>query len=128
MKKPSGKLSPNQFEIMSVVWDRGKKGATVSNVWSEISDSRPVIRSTIQNLMERLAARGWLTRRERKNGIHFYTTVSREEVEHQVTAEVVDHFFGGSAAHLVRGLFGTGKVSQEDIAELRKLLNEEEES
>ncbi len=122
--KPQGSLSPIQFEIMAVAWDKGSRGATVTEVWQQISAERTVIRSTVQNLVERLATRGWLVRKRLKSGLFFRAAVPREDVEQQVMEEFIDGFFGGSATHLVSGLLGSGKINKQDIARLRRLLDE----
>ena len=59
---PEGALTAAQFEIMEFVWKHGRRGATVAEVWQEISKTRDVARTTVLNLVDRLERRGWLRR------------------------------------------------------------------
>jgi predicted transcriptional regulator len=123
MAKPEGSLSPIQFRILTAIWDRGPRGATVAEIWEEVRKDRDVVRTTVLKLVDRLAARGWLQRHGEPGSLRYRATVPRSRVERQVTSEFVDGFFGGSAAHLVRGLLGSGRISQDEITRLRRLLD-----
>ncbi len=79
MARADGSLSAIQFEIMTIVWDNAPKSVSITEVWKEIAKNRKVVRSTIQNTMERLAADGWLNRRPLKSGLRFRAAVARDE-------------------------------------------------
>ena len=42
MPIPEGNLTPAQHEIMEVVWERGRAGATVAEIWEAVSQTRQV--------------------------------------------------------------------------------------
>jgi len=64
MVVPKGNITPVQYEILQVIWDAEEQGATVTEIWREISKSRSVGRTTVLNLVDRLEKRGWLARRQ----------------------------------------------------------------
>ncbi len=37
MVVPKGNITPVQYEILQVVWDADEEGATVTEIWREIS-------------------------------------------------------------------------------------------
>jgi BlaI family transcriptional regulator, penicillinase repressor len=123
MALPEGNLTPAQFEIMEVVWNHRRNGATVAEVWQEISQTRDVARTTTLSLIDRLEKRGWLKRRERRGVNHFVATVTRQKAEGLLAGDFVDDFFGGSARDLVMSLLGTKRLNPADVAELREMLN-----
>jgi len=123
MALPEGNLTPAQFEIMEVVWSRGRRGVSVAEVWQEISQTRDVARTTTLSLIDRLEKRGWLKRRERRGVNHFVATVTRQKAEGLLAGDFVDDFFGGSARELVMSLLGTKRLNPADVAELREMLN-----
>lgn len=123
MALPEGNLTPAQFEIMEVVWNRGRRGVSVAEVWQEISQSRDVARTTTLSLIDRLEKRGWLKRRERRGVNHFVATVTRQKAEGLLAGDFVDDFFGGSARELVMSLLGSKRLNPADVAELREMLN-----
>ncbi len=122
MSKPEGNLSPTQFEILEVLWEMGPPGGTVTHIWNRIAQRRPVHRNTVLNLVDRLEKRGWLKRKKRPGGLHYWPTAAREEIKQQVTKEFVEGFFGGSASNLVVSLLGSEDINQDDIKRLRQLL------
>ncbi len=122
MPKPDGNLSTVQFEILEVLWEMGPPGGTVTEIWDRIGESRPVHRNTVLNLVDRLEKRGWLKRKKRKGGLHYWPIAAREEIKQQVTKEFVAGFFGGSASDLVVSLLGNEEISDDDVKRLRQLL------
>ena len=122
MSKPEGTLTPVQHEIMEVVWDRGSRGATVSEIWQAVSAVRSVIRTTVLNLVDRLEKRGWLIRQRREGAYHYTAVIDRQATSALLACDFVDDFFGGSASDLVMSLFGSERLKPEDVHRLRQLL------
>jgi predicted transcriptional regulator len=123
MPLPEGNLTRAQHEIMEVVWSAGRPGATVASIWDAVSKTRPVARTTVLNLVDRLEKRGWLKRRQHNGAFHYKATVSRKKTAALLTGEFVDGFFGGSATDLVMSLLGSKQLKPEEIDQLRQLLD-----
>ncbi len=124
MGDPEGTLTPTQHEIMDIVWDSGDDGVATSEIWQRIQEKRDVGRTTIVNQVDRLEKRGWLKRRKTDGNLRFTAAMKREEVETQLASEFVEHFFSGSVSRLVSSLFGSDKLSDADVEEIRKLVRE----
>jgi BlaI family transcriptional regulator, penicillinase repressor len=124
MAKSKGRLSPAQYEILQAIWEVGPPGATRMQIWERISEHRQVVRQTIINLVDRLAARGWLTRIEQEGQLLFWPTAPREIIEADMADDFVKSFFGGSASHLVMSLLGRHRITPDDVEELRKVYDE----
>ncbi len=119
---PEGTITPAQYEIMEVIWAHGNAGATVAEIWHAVSAERPVVRTTVLNLVDRLEKRGWLGR-EHIAGVYRYTaTASRDKTAALLASEFMDNFFGGSATSLVMSLLGSKRVKPADVERLRSLL------
>ena len=123
MPKPVGSLTSIQHEIMSVVWDSGDEGATVTAIWQAITTRRRVGRTTILNLVARLVKRRWLVRRGRRKPSHYLATLSREETAAALAGGFVEDFFGGSASNLVMSLLGSKRLKPDEIEQLRRVLD-----
>jgi predicted transcriptional regulator len=119
---PEGKLTPAQYEIMEVVWDAGRAGASVADVWQAVSSRRGVARTTILNLVDRLEKRGWLKRKEQDGANRYMAAVTRDRTNAALASGFVQEFFGGSASNLVMSLLGTEQLDAGEIQQLRKLL------
>ena len=122
MSAPEGNLTPAQYEIMEIVWNRGRAGATVAEVWQAVSESRSVARTTVLNLVDRLEKRGWLKRRQRLGSYHYVAAVNREKTAALLAGGFVDDFFGGSASELVMSLLGSKRLKADEVERLRRML------
>ncbi len=125
MGTPEGKLTPVQFEIMQLIWDSAQ-GLTIGEIWEAIRAGRDVSRTTVFNLVDRLAKRAWLNRGKDQGVYRYAAAVPRPSAEAQLAAEFLEEFFDGSAANLVMSLLGSQRISQSDIKRLKRLIHEKE--
>ena len=123
MTPPEGNLTPAQHEIMEAVWRRGKVGATVAEIWQDISAKRSVTRTTVLNQVDRLEKRRWLTRHQKDGTFRYTASVDRESAAEQLARDFVDDFFAGSAGNLVMSLLDARRLEPDDIRRLRHLLD-----
>ena len=127
MTQPEGTLSPAQYEILETLWEIGPPGGTTLQIWQIISRKRSIVRNTIVNLVDRLANRGWLRREAQlADGWHYWPTVSRDEAESTLADQFVKSFFRGKASKLLVSLVGQQKVSPDELAELKRMVEEAE--
>lgn len=115
------RLTEAELEIMNVLWDR--REATVHEVIEGLGDGRAY--TTVSTLVRILEQKGHVT--SRKDGRrHLYApAVPREAVEAATVRDLVQRVFGGSPGSLVRRLLEAEDVTKEDLAEIRRLLDEE---
>lgn len=124
---PDGQLTPVQFEVMEAIWAAeaaGGRGASVAEIWQTISSQRSVGRTTILNLVDRLEKRGWLTRDDADRTARYRAAVPRDQAASELAGEFVTDFFGGSATSLMLSLLGSNQLDRDEIARLRKLLDQ----
>jgi BlaI family transcriptional regulator, penicillinase repressor len=121
-KLPS--LSPGQLEIMDVVWRHGD--ATVAEVWKALSARRQVARNTVLTMLARLEEKGWLARRADTHAHVYRATVPRETALGTMLDQLVETAFGGSTEGLVMTLLQGRKISKEETARLRALIDQAE--
>ncbi|RPJ14784.1 MAG: BlaI/MecI/CopY family transcriptional regulator [Desulfobacteraceae bacterium] len=121
------KLTDPEFEIMKVVWNRGK--VTVNEVLEAVNSfkKRNLKRTTIQVQMKRLEDKGWLSHQEEDRNFLYRSTRDREEVSREITRDIKKRIFDGSYAELVRALFHESEISREEIGKIRRILDEYEE-
>ncbi len=128
MRRPPGHpLTPVQFEIMQAVWD-APAGASVTEIWEQITKRRRVGRTTVLNLVLRLEQRGWLKRRKADGTVRYLASIDRSTTTANAAAKFVDDFFGGSATELVMSILGSKRVSKSELDELRKLVDQARDS
>jgi predicted transcriptional regulator len=125
-KKKTARLSAAQFEIMDLVWNLGE--ASINQVMNAINQSRKkkLTRSTIQVQMARLEEKGWLSHRKDGRTFLYKALKKRNEAQAFIARDVADRVFNGSSAALVKCLFDMSKISNKELKELRKILDESE--
>jgi predicted transcriptional regulator len=111
-----------ELEILRVLWDRNE--ATVREVHDAIARSRPAGYTTVLKLLQIMTDKG-LVRRDESERAHVYRArLARRDTERQLVDDLLDRAFGGSASRLVMQALAGRAASAEEIAEIRKMLDE----
>jgi BlaI family transcriptional regulator, penicillinase repressor len=111
-----------ELEILTVLWSIGP--ATVRQVYEVIRRRRPAEYSTILKFMQIMAGKG-LVRRNEEQRAHVYEPAKpREWTQRQLAGDLLERAFSGSAKALLVGALSARKASPEELAEMRRLLDE----
>ena len=79
--------------------------------------------TTVLKLMQIMTDKE-LVKRDDSSRTHVYkAAASEDQTQRQLVTDLLDKVFGGSAAKLVLRALADGKVSSEELAEIRKLLD-----
>ncbi len=121
--KPEIRLGRLEMQIMNVVWNKGK--ATVHQVKDELSrgKKKPAY-STILTMMRKLEAKGYLKHDVNDRTYVYETTISRSTARQGIVGDLLDRLFEGSPALLLTSLVEQDRISDEELAEVQKLLKE----
>src|SRR5215470_6717659 len=113
-----------ELEILTVLWSRGP--TTVREVHETIAKRRPTQYTTVLKLMQIMAEKG-LVRRNEKQRAHVYEAARpREWTQRQLAGDLLERAFEGSAKSLMLGALSARKATKNELAELRRLLEEYE--
>jgi predicted transcriptional regulator len=112
-----------ELEILRVLWERGP--STVRQVHEALATVRVTGYTTTLKLMQIMADKGLVTRDE-SSRTHIYTPRASQEVtQRQLVTDLVDRAFGGSATELVLRALSSHSASDDELREIRKLIDEE---
>lgn len=124
MSKRPPKPTEAELEILQVLWEKGP--STVRQVHDALSVSKKTGYTTILKLLQIMTDKGLVERNEDQRS-HVYTAGSPQELtQRQLVRDLLDRAFGGSARTLVMQALAAGKASPEELAEIRRLLDEYE--
>jgi predicted transcriptional regulator len=118
-ERPS--LSRGEIEVARILWELNR--ATVREVHEAVSKHRKMDFATVQTYLRRLEKKGYV-RATLEGRIRVYApkirprTVIRETID-----DLIDRLFAGETMPLVRHLVEERGISDEDLAELRRLLD-----
>lgn len=111
-----------ELEILRVLWERGP--STVREVQEVLSAQREVGYTTALKLLQIMYEKG-LVRRDESARTHVYEAgVAQDRTQNALLGDLVDRAFGGSASALVLGALSSKPASKEELAEIRRLLDE----
>ncbi len=92
-------LAPLELECMTTLW-RLQEG-TVREIREALAARRPRAYTTIMTIMDRLARKQIVSRHRVGRAWRYQANLSRHEARSHAIAQVVESFFGGSAAELL---------------------------
>jgi BlaI family transcriptional regulator, penicillinase repressor len=114
-----------ELELLTILWSRGP--STVRDVHEAVVKRKPTQYTTVLKTLQIMAEKG-LVRRDEKQRAHIYHAARpREWTQRQLAGALLQRAFAGSAHTLMMGALSARKASKEELAELRKLLDEYEE-
>lgn len=110
-----------ELEILRVLWDAGP--STVRQVNDILGRRRPTGYTTALKLMQIMFEKGLLDRDESERTHVYRATVARANTERRLVSQLLDAAFAGSAEALVMRALSARKVSAEELAKIRRLLD-----
>jgi len=115
---------PTQAElaILRILWDRGP--CTVRQVNEELNRDRPTGYTTTLKIMQLMAEKGLVVRDESRRTHVYRARLAEAQTQKRLVKDLVDRAFGGSAEQLVLRALSAQKVSAEELARIRTLLDE----
>src|SRR5580700_7601355 len=109
-----------ELEILNILWARGP--STVRDVHTQ--SSKDTGYTTVLKQMQVMVEKGLLERSERFRSHVYEARIAKERTQQQLTRNLVQRAFDGSAANLVLGALSSQKVSPEELKEIRRMLDE----
>ena len=118
-------LSSAEQALMDLIWKN--QPATVACLLELVNGRReePITRNTLQTQLSRLEAKGWIQRDEGGRALQYSAVVKEKKGRLGLLKDLKGRMFGGSALSMMRCLVEEGGISKAEIAELRKLLDDQ---
>jgi len=115
----------SELEILTVLWSQGP--STVREVYETLRRKRKSTQyATVLKFMQIMAQKGLLARDETDRA-HVYAPVhSRELIQQQLAGDLLQRGFDWSMKNFLIGALSARKATKEELAELRKLLDDYE--
>lgn len=121
-RQPMDRLGKLQRAVVEAVWEMGE--ATVRQVWERLCPEKEVSYTTILAAMQRLEKSGWLRHRAEGKTNVYRPTRTREQAGLSSVRAFVQGMFGGSALLMFRHLVEEGELSDKELQELQRLIEE----
>lgn len=124
-KQPERLLTEVELEFMTVLWKMGE--GSVNDLLAHLADERKLAYTSVSTILRILEQKGVLTTRKEGRGHIYIPSLSKEDYEARTLKHVIDKVFNGAPVALVKQLLDTDSLSSNDIAELRRLFEQEKQ-
>jgi predicted transcriptional regulator len=109
-----------ELEILTALWQRGP--STVREVHETLG--KDSVYTTTLKQMQVMTEKGLLVRSERFRSHVYEAGLPQEDTQQQLAGDLLRRAFAGSAANLVLGALKAQPASEQDMAEIRRVLKE----
>jgi predicted transcriptional regulator len=113
-------LSDREAELMDVLWEHGP--STVAEVKQRLADE--LAYTTVLTMLRNLEAKGYV-RHETEGRAHRYAAaIARDAARRSALQHLASKLFKGSPALLLAHMVADGKLTDDEVSRIRKLLAE----
>ena len=116
------RISDAEWDVMNVLWEEHPLAA--GEVASRLSTQRSWSPRTVKTLLSRLVRKGALRYTEEGRRYLYAPRVARERCIRAESRSFVERVFGGRTSPALVRMVEAAELSEQDIAELRRVLGE----
>ena len=119
------KLTASEWNILNFLWESGP--STVMQIVGEMERSVGWARSTTVTTLSRMETKGLVRREQVSQGKPYIPLVERDQAALVETHSFLDRVYQGSVGLMMSAMVKQEGLSQQQIAQLRAILDEAEQ-
>ena len=126
MPRPASKHPTDlELDILMVLWEKGP--LSVRDVREALGPARKLATTTVMTIMNILVEKGYCSR-EKTGPVFVYSPkVTRETTSRRMLRDLMHRVFDDSPAAIMVNLLESSEVKEEELRELRDLINRKSE-
>ena len=117
-------ISDAEWQVMNVVWE--KQPLTAQEIVAALQCDSDWAPATIKTMLHRLVKKQVLSHESQGNRYVYRSAVRRSDCIRQASRSFLERVFEGDPAPLVAHFLRSTKFSADEIAKLRRILDEQE--
>ena len=119
---PGERISEAEHAVMEALWE--KSPLTAAEVSDKVAPGRGWTLATVKTLLSRLVAKQAVTTEADGRRFLYTPSIARTAYVGGESRRLVDRLFGGRAAPLVAHLVEAEALTEDDIAEIERLIRD----
>ncbi|MFL0245624.1 BlaI/MecI/CopY family transcriptional regulator [Candidatus Clostridium stratigraminis] len=119
------RISDAEWEVMKIIWSN--PNITANKIVENLEDNAEWKPSTIKSLINRLLKKQAIGFKKVGKEYFYYTLVLEEDCIKAESESFVKKVFDGSINSMILNFVKSNKLSENDIAELRQILDKSQE-
>lgn len=122
MARKASRVTETELAIMDVLWQQGP--ISVREIVQVLySGHTPSLHATVKSLLDRLADKGFVSCDTSQFAHQFSATISRETLVGEQLQQIADSHFAGSLTPMLLALISRARLTREDRAAIRELID-----
>ena len=123
MGRAAREITDTELSVLNELWQR--PSATVQELTEALyGNTAPALLATVRKLLDRLESEGCVGRDRDKWPHHYFAILKKDELAGKRLQAAADELYDGDLAPLLTHLVRSQKLSADDRAALRKMLDE----
>jgi BlaI family penicillinase repressor len=123
MGKSGREITDTELSLLTELWQR--PSATVQELTEALyGNNLPALLATVRKLLDRMEAKGCVSRDRTRWPHHYSAAVKREDLAGNRLQAAADEFYDGDLAPLLTHLVRSQRLTAKDREDLRKVLDE----
>ncbi|ERM82320.1 hypothetical protein P872_18700 [Rhodonellum psychrophilum GCM71 = DSM 17998] len=121
-------ITPNEEQVMQLLWQLEK--ALIRDILNLLPDPKPPY-TTLASIIKQLENKGYVNHKSYGKTNEYFPLISKSQYQSKSLNKLVKNYFDGSAQNMLSFMVKENKISDQDIQELQKLIenfNKPEES
>ena len=118
-------ISDAEWIVMNLIWASGPIDA--SQVVEQLAHANGRSAATVKTMLHRLVKKGALSHQVDGKKYLYRSAVRRRDCVRRASRSFLDRVFGGQAAPALLHLVKTSKLSTDEVAQLRELLDSKDQ-
>ena len=114
-----------ELEILRVLWQLGPSTASQVHQVMTAGKKQTIFNTTLK-MLHILLEKGLVTREDVRRPHIYQAAIPEAQMQQQLVSDLLERAFGGAARKLVAALTATD-ISDEELADIRRFLNEHRE-
>jgi len=124
-RRKSRTLTEVELEFMQEIWRVGE--VTTDDVVDALRRrGRKLTDGSVRKVLSILHAKGYVSRRPQGRAFIYWATVPKAQASRGMVMDLVQRAFGGSAALMVAALVEGESVSDQELAQIKRLIAQRE--
>jgi predicted transcriptional regulator len=125
-RKKSRTLTDAELRLMRIVW--ALESCTVNDVLEALPDEEQLAYSTVLTTLRILEEKGYVRHDKVGRAYMYEPVVRRDEAQRDAIHYLMGRFFNNSPGRLVANLLEDDEISEDHLAEIRKMLAERDDA
>src|SRR4029078_2925056 len=109
-----------ELELLQILWQ--KEPATVRDIYDALNEEKTSGYTTVLKLLQIMTTKGLVVRDEAARAHVYRAAFSQDSMQSRLLADLSNRLFAGSAAQLALHALSMGPASDDELAEIRALL------